>query len=156
MDFTIRIANARDYEAVTVVYRQVSYLHAKIHPELFSKVKDYVITAQEFCEMLDNRDSFVFVVENAKSQVIGFSTAIIRNGFAQGEKILHISELGVLSKYKRHGIGRKLIEHLEQIAKEHNCARIELNVFNNNEAAKCFYKNMGFNVQNLKLGKPIK
>ena len=155
MEVGIRPAIIEDYEQVAEIYREVSELHAEIHPELFKKIKDFVIPSGEFAEILVKKDSIVCVA-TLNQKIVAFLIADIRSNFDKDKKTMHISKLGVSSKYKHHGIGHKLFEYLEQIAKEQSCSSIELNVFYKNEVAKKFYKSLGFGVQRLTLEKPIK
>lgn len=55
-----------------------------------------------------------------------------------------ITNIAVLPKHRRKGIGRKLIEHLIDYCKNKSLSPIYLEVRESNEAAKSLYSLMGF------------
>ena len=57
-----------------------------------------------------------------------------------------ITNIAVLPKYRRQGIGRKLINHLTAHCKSHALSPIFLEVRESNEAAKSLYSLMGFKI----------
>ena len=57
---------------------------------------------------------------------------------------LHITFIAVHPKYQRKGLGRFLLTDLIKRSKSLQTNHIYLEVKNNNEAAKAFYKSMGF------------
>ncbi|ORX50877.1 acyl-CoA N-acyltransferase [Hesseltinella vesiculosa] len=64
------------------------------------------------------------------------------------KKKLYIMTLGVLSPYRRLGLGKELLEHiLKEVGnKEHDISKVYLHVQINNDAAVEFYKKHGFQV----------
>ena len=58
---------------------------------------------------------------------------------------VHINEIFVMDKYRKLGIGTKLLQYIETIACDNKFVKsIELSVNENNELAKKFYINYGF------------
>lgn len=80
--------------------------------------------------------------------------AYIANGTILGFVNYHINTLGlnvrineifIMDKYRKLGIGTKLLQYIETIACENKFVKsIELSVNENNELAKKFYVNYGF------------
>ena len=155
MKINVRPAVMQDYDAIMKIYREVSELNAEMHPELFGKMKDYVIPSGEFSEILEGEKS-VTCVAVMGNEIVGFAFADIRTSFVKDEPVLNLGQLGVLSKYRHYGIGHKIIEYLEQVAKDNGCVRVELNVYNNNISAKKFYEKLGYTPQRIRLEKNIK
>ncbi len=58
--------------------------------------------------------------------------------------IINIHDLAVLENCRGKGIGQKLLEKVEEIAKSQGCCKITLEVLDGNEAAKSVYKKFGF------------
>ena len=56
----------------------------------------------------------------------------------------HISILAVFDKYRRKGIGSKLISHVEELAKKEGCTSLYLEVQSNNIPAIKIYEKHGF------------
>lgn len=65
-----------------------------------------------------------------------FSTFLGRPG-------LYLEDLYVKPEARGHGIGKYMLAHLAQLAKERNCGRLEWWVLNWNESAIRFYKGLG-------------
>ncbi len=60
--------------------------------------------------------------------------------------------MGVIPGYRRKGIGTRLIHSALRKAKAHGLYRVELEVFEKNEAAINLYKNIGFKEEGRKMG----
>ncbi|MFX0136016.1 MAG: GNAT family N-acetyltransferase [Candidatus Hodarchaeota archaeon] len=88
-----------------------------------------------------NKRGYVAIVNN---NVVGFITYKIK------EKGLELSWIGVLEKYHRKGIGKKLVEKLLMFAKEKKCRYIDVetvaphHVDENYRRTIAFYKKTGF------------
>ena len=65
--------------------------------------------------------------------------------------ILWIEELGVNEKYRRQGIGSRLIKEVRNIARKEGCSRVELNCWCFNENAIKFYKKIGMKEQRINM-----
>ena len=65
-----------------------------------------------------------------------FSTFLSRPG-------LYLEDLFVFPRFRKKGIGKALLIHLAQIAKERNCGRFEWAVLDWNEPSIAFYKKLG-------------
>ena len=62
---------------------------------------------------------------------------------------LDIDELVIKEEYRKHGIGKALIEEAKKIAKDNDCSRIELNCWLFNENALAVYDHIGFEKQRI-------
>ena len=58
--------------------------------------------------------------------------------------VLHIMSFGIYNKYRRNGIGTKLVSKIEKVAKDHKCNILSLNVHTANIVGIKFYKKNGF------------
>jgi ribosomal-protein-alanine N-acetyltransferase len=83
------------------------------------------------------RDTVVLVAA-VQNHVIGF--AIMNFGDAQA----HLSLLAVQSSYQRCGIGRQMMEWLEESALVAGIATVNLELRANNHTARDFYRVLGF------------
>lgn len=89
----------------------------------------------------ENKLKKVFIaLENDK--IVGF-IGIKRVHFA---RLRHVAKLmiGVLDDYKKQGIGTKLMEYVENWAKENEIKRLELTVVEDNDPAVEFFEEMDF------------
>lgn len=58
--------------------------------------------------------------------------------------LLNIHDLAVRPDYRRRGIARRLLEHIEKKACETGCRRITLEVREDNQTARQLYESFGF------------
>ncbi len=68
---------------------------------------------------------------------LGFSTFAAR-------RVLNIHDLAVQPKHRALGVGRRLLERVEQRARELGCCKLTLEVQENNARAKGLYTQFGF------------
>ncbi len=61
-----------------------------------------------------------------------------------GDHVAHLDLFAVASRYRRHGVGRQLLEWLEKCAVVAGIIRVVLEVRAGNEGAQFFYKRMGY------------
>ena len=57
----------------------------------------------------------------------------------------HLLNLSIAKGYQKQGLGRKLLEHMVQIAQNHHAQNMFLEVRTSNISAIALYENMGFN-----------
>jgi len=55
---------------------------------------------------------------------------------------MYLEDLYVIPRFRRHGLGRQLLEHLAKIARERGYGRVEWSVLDWNELAIGFYKGL--------------
>ncbi len=53
---------------------------------------------------------------------------------------LYLEDIFVLEEYRRQGVGKKMFDHIEKIAKLEGCGRIEFTVLKWNKSAQEFYE----------------
>lgn len=64
---------------------------------------------------------------------------------------LYLKELYVSDAQQRRGTGRSLMEALFDVARRHNCSRVEWTTDSDNSAAQAFYKTFGVEPNDSKL-----
>ena len=93
--------------------------------------------------LLEHPTSLIFLAfEQAKPVGIavfflGFSTFAAR-------PLVNIHDLAVLPEYRGRGIGRRLLEAVEQNARKLGCCKVTLEVGQDNHLAKGLYRSVGF------------
>ena len=87
----------------------------------------------------NNYAQYVALVDN---NIVGWTDIIPH----QKELIKHVGLLGigVVAEHRKNGIGRELLAHTINHAKEVGLKRLELEVFANNSTAIALYKQLGF------------
>jgi GNAT superfamily N-acetyltransferase len=76
-------------------------------------------------------------------RVVGFGSMTLKTHLWHGGLIGWVDELVVDAGYRGHGIGRKLLERLMELAGENGCRAIELDSAFHREEAHSFYEGLG-------------
>jgi len=144
----VRKAEKRDIQGIIALLHQVNMVHHVIRPDLF-KPNTTKYNEQELEILLDDVSKPIFVYEDGN--VLGHAfcqiSEIKNHGLLQDIKTLYIDDICVDEKARGKHIGRALYEFVRDYAKSIGCYNITLNVWEGNDSALCFYKNMGMQVQ---------
>jgi GNAT superfamily N-acetyltransferase len=147
MEFTIRRASLADYDGLCALFTEGDALHAEALPHIFRPAGGPARSQEHINGIVLAPGSVVFVAESG-GRVIGMAHVHMR--MAADYPIIvprtyaHVDTLGVAEGYRRRGVGRALMKQAEQWALSHGAAEIELNVWEFNENAIEFYKNLGY------------
>lgn len=101
-------------------------------------------------------NSFVFVAEDEDGTPVGFIHLQKTQDFFTARSNCHVSDLAVAPGQDGRGVGRALLEHAEDWAREHRCALVTLAVFPGNERARALYEAAGYAADLLRLAKPLR
>lgn len=80
----------------------------------------------------------------ADDNIIGCAFLEMKRDYVRPYKYGFISYVAVDKSYRQHGIGRKLIEKIIDVARANDCSAIELTSANSRETAHIFYQTLGF------------
>jgi GNAT superfamily N-acetyltransferase len=83
------------------------------------------------------------VIAYVDDQPAGFALWFHNYSTFLGKRGLYLEDLFVLPEWRGHGIGRRLLSHLANIAIERGCGRMEWAVLDWNEPAIGFYRKLG-------------
>lgn len=129
MRFQFRPMEMSDLDAVMV-----------IEPQIYP----YPWTRGNFSDSLNSGYSAWVLLEH--EQIIGYALLMIVLDEA------HLLNLSVAKSYQKQGLGRLLLEHMLQIAKNHRAANMFLEVRVSNVSAVALYENIGFNEMAIRRG----
>jgi ribosomal protein S18 acetylase RimI-like enzyme len=144
----IRKANKNDIGRIIELLHQVDMVHHEIRPDLF---KPYTTkyNEQELEALLDNDSNPIFVYDDG--EVLGHAfcqiTDVKSHKLLQDAKTLYIDDICVDEKARGKHVGKALYEFVRDYAKSIGCYNMTLNVWEGNDPALSFYKNMGMKVQ---------
>lgn len=153
----IRKANKNDIGRIIELLHQVNMVHHEIRPDLF---KSYTTkyNEQELEALLDNDSKPIFVYDDG--EVLGHAfcqiTDVKSHKLLQDAKTLYIDDICVDEKARGKHVGKALYEFVRDYAKSIGCYNITLNVWEGNDPALSFYKNMGMKVQKTGMEEIIK
>ena len=153
----IRKANKNDIGRIIELLHQVDMVHHEIRPDLF---KSYTTkyNEQELEALLDNDNNPIFVYDDG--EVLGHAfcqiTDVKSHKLLQDAKTLYIDDICVDEKARGKHVGKALYEFVRDYAKSIGCYNMTLNVWEGNDPALSFYKNMGMKVQKTGMEEIIK
>lgn len=101
-------------------------------------------------------NSYLFVAENADGERVGFIRLQRTRDYFNGRHNGHIADLAVAPQHEGRGVGRALLEHAEQWAREQHCQLLTLAVFPGNERARALYEASGYAPDLLRLAKSLR
>ena len=144
----IRKANKEDIKRIIELLHQVNMVHHVIRPDLF-KPHTTKYSEQELEVMLNDNNKPIFVYDDGL--VLGYAfcqiTEVKDNQLLEDIKTLYIDDICVDEESRGKHVGKALYEFVRDYAQSIGCSNITLNVWKGNDAALCFYKNMGMQVQ---------
>lgn len=144
----IRKAEKRDVGRIIELLHQVNMVHHVIRPDLF---KPYTTKYDEQAleELLNNGNKPIFVFDDGVVQGYAFCqvTEVKNNQLLQDIKTLYIDDICVDETARGKHVGKALYDYVHDYALSIGCYNITLNVWEGNEPAICFYRNMGMQVQ---------
>ena len=99
--------------------------------------------------MLSDKNKPIFVFDDG--DVLGYAfcqiTEVKDHLLLENIKTLYIDDICVDEKSRGKHVGKALYEHVRDYAQTEDCNNITLNVWEGNEPALHFYRNMGMQVQ---------
>jgi len=128
----IRPAEQKDYEELMVLYNSF------VVGDRYSNHN-----ADSFKNVLESPSNFIFVAEE-DGKLIGFATFSVRNVIRYPKPIAELDELFVMENFRKHGIGKQLMERVEEEAGNQNCYRLYIESAYQHEAAHKFYEGIGY------------
>lgn len=141
-----RRALEKDIPRIAQLLDDVLMIHHNIRPDLFKpdcrKYNDRQILA-----LIEDELRPVFVYEDDDGVVQGYAFCVLEqhpgNNILTDIKTLYIDDLCVDPSLRGQGIGRELYDYVKGYAVCQGCHNITLNVWEGNDSAIAFYKNLG-------------
>ena len=144
----IRRAEKKDIPGIISLLHQVNMVHHVLRPDLF-KPHTTKYNEPELEALLDDDTNPLFVFDDGA--ILGHAFCMITevkdDKLLQDIKTLYIDDICVDEKARGKHVGKALYEYVRDYAESIGCNNITLNVWEGNDAALSFYKNMGMKVQ---------
>ncbi len=148
MNYELRKACPKDIKRIIELLHQVNMVHHVIRPDLF---KPYTTkyNEQELLSILDDDSKPIFVYDDGEVKGYAFCqlSEVKDNLLLQDNKTLYIDDICVDEQARGQHVGKALYEYVRDYAQSIGCHNITLNVWEGNDPALSFYKNMGMKVQ---------
>ena len=151
----IRLANEKDIEQINNLLYQVHKVHSDARPDLF-KAGGKKYTDEELKEIIKDKEKPIFVYE-ADGKIEGYAFCILIDNTNENSlcdyKSIYIDDLCVDENCRGKGIGKILFDYVLEYAKKIGCYNLTLNVWEGNDSAMRFYKNIGLKIQKIGMEK---
>jgi len=145
----IRKANTQDIKRIIELLHQVNMVHHVIRPDLF-KPHTTKYNEQELEALFSDDNTPIFVFDDG-GEVLGYAfcqvTEVKNHLLLVDNKSLYIDDICVDEQARGRHVGKALYEAVRDYAQSIGCHNITLNVWEGNDAALSFYRNMGMQVQ---------
>jgi diamine N-acetyltransferase len=142
---TVRPAVVAEYERLSMLWKDVEYLHHRAFPHIFREPDDASRSAVE--SLIVGPDSTILIAET-NNEIAGFVTLQVhqvqQTPRMRKRRFVMIENMAVDPLLRRHGIGRALLRAAEDWAAQRGIAVLQLFVWEFNDAAMRFYESKGF------------
>ncbi len=146
----IRNATVDDSKRISEILEQIAALHSENRPDIFSGAKGKY-NAGELKKILKNPDKPVLVAVDGEGEILGYAFCVLcvnkKTTLGRERKILYVDDLCVDKAFRGRGVGTLLMDRCVELAREHGCNNVELNVWGFNKKALAFYENYGMSEQ---------
>lgn len=122
----------------------VEMINAYILDEMGGGIPLSPIQQLRFVDGLNNHPAKIVLLAAIDEKCAGMIVAFQNFSTFTARPMINIHDVIVIKEFRGKGVGRKMMEVLEQRAKELRCSRITLEVREDNQIAQKLYKSMGF------------
>ena len=159
MEISVRKATADDYNSLCKLFDEIDALHRDHLPHLFKKPGG-AAREQDYYLGLIADENVALLVAEADEKLVGFGHTIVRDTpvfpVFVPRRYAIVEGIVVKSGFQNHGIGRILMDKMQEWATAKGAASIELNVYEFNKTAISFYERLGYQTLSRKMSKEIK
>jgi ribosomal protein S18 acetylase RimI-like enzyme len=133
---TVREATAGDAESLHSLARELADALGDRSPRLEA-------VRMQLDELLEEPRARVLVAED-ESGILGAASVWVKPDLAHGDVVIEMPMLVVSEQARRRGVGKLLVDEVQSIASDENATLIELVATRENNAARSFYRSLGF------------
>ncbi len=159
MEISVRQATASDYSSLCELFEEGDSLHRENLPHIFQKPNGAAREQDYYLELIADENVAVLVAE-ANEQLVGFVHATVKDPPAMPvfvpRRYAVIEGIVVKSGFQNQGIGKILMDKMQEWAIANGATSIELNVYEFNETAISFYERLGYQTLSRKMSRELK
>lgn len=105
---------------------------------LSAQVKEELIPA------LQKSAAALTLLAFAGNAPIGLLNAFETVSTFRAKPLINIHDIAITANWRRRGVGRALMQAIEEVARERGCCKLTLEVLENNADAQALYQRIGF------------
>jgi ribosomal protein S18 acetylase RimI-like enzyme len=152
-----RPATEADLSAFCVLGQVVNLLHHEAWPQIFAPASAPERDTVHWKQCIMGENSAAFVAESPLT-IVGFVTIGVvteNHSLMQPMRYARVGSICVREAERGKGIGRRLMAQAENWAVQQGAVDARLNVWAFNQSALALYKELGYEVRSLALGKSL-
>jgi ribosomal protein S18 acetylase RimI-like enzyme len=158
MVISIRKATADDYNTLCELFDEIDAFHRDNLPHIFQKPNG-AVREQDYYAGLIADENVVMLVAEAGVKLVGFVHAIVRDTpvmpvFVPRHYAI-VDGIVVKSGFRNRGIGKMLMDKMQEWAIAKGATSVELNVYEFNRTAISFYEKLGYRTLSRKMSKEL-
>ncbi|MDR5696780.1 MAG: GNAT family N-acetyltransferase [Armatimonadota bacterium] len=141
----VRDADRADLARIVDAWGELARLHERTHPA-FALSQTWRRAYEEYLAALLGREDTLVVVAESGGQLAGVAIGRITTlpPFFRHRRRGFIQDVYTREGYRRRGVGRRMIERIEQWLRDRGIRRAELTVAVPNREAEAFWERMGY------------
>ena len=155
---SIRRARPDDYEGLCALMREANAPHSQHRPEIFQEPAGVIWDREVVLGLMQDESVALFVAET-KARLLGFVQVIMKDPppipVLMRRRYALVETIAVTAEARRQGVGRRLMEEAHDWAATRGATSVELNVFEFNEPAQAFYRELGYETLSRKMSKKL-
>jgi ribosomal protein S18 acetylase RimI-like enzyme len=136
-----------DAATVAALNADAQALHAAGKPDRFKPHGPGTFPPAEVALLIAMPERLVFLAYLGREPA-GYAHAEImrrpESSMVYAHAMIHVHAMSVASRYQRRGVGRTLLQAVRDAGAELGISVVTLNVWSFNEAARTFYRQLGF------------
>lgn len=101
-------------------------------------------TQQKMITEIQKFDHKIILLAYLDDQPAGLANSFVGFSTFKGKKLINLHDFAVVPEYRGKGIGKAILEHLEEIARKMDCCKLTLEVLEGNKKAMKLYQDFGF------------
>jgi ribosomal protein S18 acetylase RimI-like enzyme len=150
MEGQVKLIQAKMTDAKSIIKLQAQL--DRPLPKNKHQIRKFQQLVKDYIRLKDSRG---IILATSNSKVIGMVSYILIDRLNQPLSELWIPELVVTNEYRNRGIGKRLVQKCESIARRNKCYRIRLESRNDRIGSHDFYKKIGFSQMALAFEKKL-
>jgi ribosomal protein S18 acetylase RimI-like enzyme len=150
MEGQVKLIQAKMTDAKSIIKLQAQL--DRPLPKNKHQIRKFQQLVKDYIRLKDSRG---IILATSNSKVIGMVSYILIDRLNQPLSELWIPELVVTNEYRNRGIGKRLVQKCESIARRNKCYRIRLESRNDRIDSHDFYKKIGFSQMALAFEKKL-
>ncbi len=152
----IRKIKPEDFLLISRLVRQVHDLHYQNRPDIYNDIDPF---EKSYFDFLLTDEQTIALVYEKDDEILGFAITTLRNPsknpLLKPRTVAFVEDITVDENHRRLGIGKSIFDEIAKIAKQMGADAIELMLWDFNDTATTFYKELGFGYKNHTMEKPL-